>query len=74
MIKTIIKILVAAIVAAGMAVVLVVHGVSGNMVVMTDFCLTLVLCAIFGVFDERKESKHDSIKHYDGRRNYGHAA
>lgn len=34
-----------------------------------------ILCAmVLGAFDEREESKHESIKHYDGRRNYGQAA
>ena len=75
--KTILKMLVAIIVAAFMAGVLIVADASDNAVIVTYFCTALMLCALFGVFDEKKkckESKHESIRHYDGRKNYGQAA
>jgi hypothetical protein len=72
--KTIIKMLVATIVAIGMACVLIAADASDNMVIVTFFCVGIMVAAALGVFDERERSKHESIKHYDGRRNYGHAA
>lgn len=72
--KTIIKIIVAAIVAAGMAAVLVMHDASDNLAIAVFFGVGIMLCAIFGVFDgKRDESKYDSIRHKTGRR-YGQAA
>ena len=71
--KNFAKIIVAAIVAAGMALVLMMHGASDNVVIMTYLCAAIMLCALFGVFDERKRQgvKHTSIK--DAAR-YGQAA
>lgn len=72
--KTIIKILVAAIVAAGMVCMMIMHDASDKAVIVTFFCVGIMVAAALGVFDERKESKHDSVSRYDGRRNYGQAA
>lgn len=54
--KTIIKIIVAAIVAMAMACVLIAHDASDNVVITFYFCTAIGLCAILGVFDikERK--------------------
>ena len=38
------------------------------------FCVAIGMLAILGVFSEREGAKHDSIRHYDGRRHYGQAA
>ena len=72
--KTIIKIIVAAIVAMGMACVLIWNDASDNAVIVTYFCVALMVSAILGVFDikERKDAKHTTIK--DAARNYGQAA
>lgn len=66
--KTIVKILVAAIVAMGMACVLIMHGVSGRMAMSVYLFVALALCAIMGVFDERKPKERGnfgSIRHRD---------
>ena len=72
--KTIIKIIASAAIAVGAGAVLSGHDVSDNLIVCTTVCIAIMVAAMLGVFDERKESKHESIKHYDGRRNYGQAA
>ena len=68
--KTIIKIIVAAIVAMGMAVVLIMHGASGNTVLSVYFFGAIGICAVLGVFDikDRKQSRYDSIRHKMGYR------
>lgn len=66
--KTIVKIMVAAIVAMGMACVLIMHGVSGRMAMSVYLFVALAICALTGVFDERKpkeRAKLDSIRHRD---------
>lgn len=73
--KTFAKMMVAAIVAAGLACVLIMYGASDNAVIVTLFATGIAVSALLGVFDMPAErTKHDSIRHYDGRRNYGQAA
>lgn len=72
-IKTIIKIIVAAIVAVGMAFVLIMHDASDNAVIVTMFVTAIAVSALLGVYDMPERTKHDSIRHKTGR-NYGQAA
>ena len=75
--KTIIKIMVAAIVAAGMVCVMIMHDASDKAVIVTFFCVGIMLCAILGVFDEPARAKFDSIRRRMGiskSRSYGQAA
>lgn len=65
--------IVAAIVAAGMACVLIMHDASDNTVIVTFFCVGIMVSAALGVFDMPERTKHDSIRHKTGR-NYGQAA
>lgn len=72
--KTFLKMIVAAIVAVGMACVLIMHGASDNMVIVTLFATGIAVSALLGVYDMPAErTKHDSIRHKTGR-NYGQAA
>lgn len=72
--RTIVKMLVAVIVATFMAGVLIMHDASDNAVLSVYFFGTIGLCLVLGVFDvkKRKDVKHTSIK--DATRNYGQAA
>lgn len=74
MFKTIVKIIVAAMVAMGLAVVLMMHDASDNAVLSVYFFGAIGVCAVLGVFDikERKDAKHTNIK--DATRNYRKAA
>lgn len=72
--KTFLKMIVAAIVAIGMACVLIWHDASDNTVIVTFFCVGIMVSAALGVYDMPAErTKHDSIRHKTGR-NYGQAA
>ena len=77
-INFIVKVIVAAIVAGGMACVLIAHDASDNAVLGTYFFGAIGVALMLGVFDEpkRKErdaSRYDTIRHKTGR-NYGQAA
>ena len=50
------------------------YDASDNVVIVTYIGVAIATMLVLGAFDEREESKHESIKHYDGRRNYGQAA
>jgi len=69
--KTIVKILVAAIVATFMACVLMAHGVSDNVVVVVYFCTGILVSAVVGVFDAKRDTRYRSI---DKRADYKRAA
>jgi len=72
--KTFAKMIVAAIVAVGMAFVLIMHDASDNTVIVTFFCVGIMVSAALGVYDMPAErTKHDTIRHKTGR-NYGQAA
>ena len=72
--KTFAKMIVAAIVAAGMACVAIAHDASDNAVIVTLFATGIAVSALLGVYDMPAErTKHDSIRHKTGR-NYGQAA
>jgi len=71
----IVKILVACIVAIVATIAVDALGIGyryGHVAVF--FCTAIGMLAILGVFSEREHTKHGSIKHYNGRRNYGQAA
>lgn len=71
--KTFLKMIVAAIVAVGMACVAIAHDASDNLVIVTLFATGIAVSALLGVYDmpaERK--KHDTIR--PSRRDYGQAA
>ena len=71
--KTFQKMIVAAIVAVGMACVAITHDASDNLVIVTLFATGIAVSALLGVFDiKERNSKHESIK--DASRNYGQAA
>lgn len=67
--KNILKMIVAAIVAVGMACVAIVHDASDNLVIVMMFTIGIAVAAALGVFDVFAKSKHMSIKnsarHYD---------
>lgn len=66
--------IVAAIVAVGMACVAIAHDASDNLVIVTLFATAIAVSALLGVYDMPDErTKHDSIRHKTGR-NYGQAA
>ena len=72
--KTFAKMIVAAIVAVGMACVAIAHDASDNLVIVTLFATGIAVSALLGVYDMPTErTKHDSIRHKTGR-NYGQAA
>lgn len=70
--KTFAKMIVAAIVAVGMACVAIAYGASDNLVICTLFAAGIAVSALLGVFDESAKSKHMTIK--DGARSYDQAA
>jgi len=71
--KTFLKMIVAAIVAVGMACVLIMHGASDNLVIVTLFATGIAVSALLGVYDMPAErTKHTSLK--DGARSYDQAA
>lgn len=75
--KTFAKMIVAAIVAVGMACVAIAHDASDNLVIVTLFATGIAVSALLGVYDMPAERrKHDSIRHKAGirSRSYGHAA
>ena len=72
--KTFAKMMVAAIVAVGMACVAIAYNASDNLVFCTLFAAGIAVSALLGVYDMPAErTKHDSIRHKTGR-NYGQAA
>jgi len=72
--KTFAKMIVAAIVAVGMACVTIAHDASDNLVIVTLFATGIAVSALLGVYDMPVErTKHDTIRHKTGR-NYGQAA
>ena len=72
--KTFVKMIVAAMVAVGMACVAIAHDASDNLVIVTLFATGIAVSALLGVFDMPAErTKHDTIRHKTGR-NYGQAA
>jgi len=64
--------LIAAIVAMFMALVLVEHGVSTNVVVAVYFCTGILGAALVGVFDAKRDTRYRSID--NKRANYKRAA
>lgn len=70
----IVKFIVAFIVATFAVALCIRFDASDNVVIATYFGVTIMTMLGLGAFDVRKESKHDSIRHYDGRRGYGQAA
>lgn len=71
--KTFVKMIVAAIVAAGMACVAIAHDASDNLVIVTMFATGIAVSALLGVYDVPAErTKHMSLK--DGARSYDQAA
>lgn len=70
--KTFTKMMVAAIVAVGMACVAIAHDASDNLVIVTMFATGIAVSALLGVFDMPAKSKHMSLK--DGARSYDQAA
>ena len=70
--RTIAKMLVAAIVAMFMALVLVEHGVSNNVVVVVFFCTGILVSVVVGVFDAKRDTRYRSI--HNKRANYKRAA
>lgn len=71
----IVKILVAAIVAIVVTMIIDAMGIGywyGHVAVF--FCTGIGMVALLGVFSDEESAKHESIKHYNGRRNYGQAA
>ena len=71
--KTFLKMIVAAIVAVGMACVAIAYDASDNLVICTLFATGIAVSALLGVYDMPERTKHDSIRHKTGR-NYGQAA
>jgi len=70
--KTFLKMLLAAIVAVGMACVLIMHGASDNAVIVTLFATAIAVSALLGVYDMPWKGRHTSIK--DGARSLEQAA
>jgi len=71
--KTFLKMIVAAIVAVGMACVAIANDASDNLVIVTLFATGIAVSALLGVYDMPAErTKHDSIR--PQRRDYGQAA
>ena len=69
--KNFVKIMVAAIMATGMAMVLMAHDVNGKAVVCVYFCVGIMTAALLGVFDDnrkRGKTKYGSIRHKYGFR------
>ena len=63
--KTFLKMIVAAIVAVGMACVLIAHDASDSAVITTFFCTAIMVAALLGVFDmsaQKRNMKHTSVK------------
>ena len=72
--KTFLKMIVAAIVAAGMGVMAIAYGASDNLVIVVLFATVIAVSGLLGVYDIPAErTKHDTIRHKTGR-NYGQAA
>ena len=71
--KTFLKMMVAAMVAVGMACVAIAHDASDNLVIVTLFATGIAVSALLGVYDMPERTKHDTIRHKTGR-NYGQAA
>lgn len=70
----IVKFIVAFIVATFAVALCIRFDASDNVVIVTYFGVSIMTMLALGAFDEREESKHESIKQYNGRRNYGQAA
>lgn len=69
--RTFLKMIVAAIVALGMACVLVMHDASFNAIIVTYFTVAIMVCAVLGVFDIRDNAK---TRHMNLRDAYRDAA
>ena len=61
MIKTFLKMLVAAIAAMGLACALIAYDATGNAIIVSYLCVAIGVAAVLGAFDvqERKERKAD---------------
>ena len=70
--KTFLKMIVAAIVAVGMACVAIVNDASDRLVIVTYFATAIGVAAVLGVFDMPAKNKHMTIK--DGARSFEQAA
>ena len=70
--KTFAKMLLAAIVAAGMACVAIANGASDNLVIVTLFAAGIAVSALLGVYGMPAKGRHTSIK--DGARSLEQAA
>ena len=70
----ILKFIVAFIVATFAVALCIRYDASDRVVILVYLCTTILTMLALGAFDEREESKRESIKHYDGRRDYGQAA
>ena len=71
------KFIVAFIVATFAVALCIRYDASDNAVILVYLCTTILTMLALGAFDEpakREDMKHDSIRHYNGRRNYGQAA
>ena len=68
------KFIVAFIVATFAVALCIRYDASDRVVIVTYFGTCIMTMLALGAFDEREESKHESIKRYDWRRNYGQAA
>ena len=75
-INFIVKVIVAALVGFAMMCIAIAYDASDRLAFGTYLFVTIAVCAVLGVFDERKErdaSRYDTIRHKTGR-NYGQAA
>jgi hypothetical protein len=70
--KTFAKMLLAAIVAVGMACVAIACNASDKLVICTLFAAGIAVSGLLGVYDMPQRTKHDSIRHKTG--NCGQAA
>lgn len=70
--KTFLKMIMAAIVAVGMACVLIMHDASDNAVIVTVFVTAIAVSAALGVYDMPAKGRHTSLK--DGARSLEQAA
>ena len=72
----IVKFIVAFIVATFAVALCIRYDASDNVVICAYFGTCILTMLALGAFDEKEREgvKHGSIRHYDGRRNYGNAA
>ena len=73
--KTFLKMLAASVAAMGLGCVLIAYDASDKAVIACTFASAILLSLVLGVYDvkERKDSKHESIRHRSGI-DYGQAA